>query len=148
MPGASALPPPAIEELYAVVLSRIPHPITRAMYGKSLRDFVQWWKRERKPPLNKAVLQNHKEHLTQRGYSASSINQRLCAIRKLAFEAAERGTLPMIRGRPGPRRWLPSYLLAINFRCQRNKVSGVTIVATSWSILRLSCLALEAKRQR
>ena len=35
----------------------------------------------------------------------------------------------MTGGRPGPRRVLPSYFLAINARCQASKVSGVTIVA-------------------
>ena len=38
-----------------------------------------------------------------------------------------------VRGRPGPRFALPSYLLAINLRCQANSVWGVTIVATSLS---------------
>lgn len=37
----------------------------------------------------------------------------------------------MVRGRPGARFALPSYFLAINFRCQANNVSGVTTVATS-----------------
>src|SRR2546426_6055051 len=39
-------------------------------------------------------------------------------------------------------------LLAINFRCQANKVAGVTIVATCSRIFRLSFFALAARRQR
>ena len=37
----------------------------------------------------------------------------------------------MIRGRPGPRRPLPSYFLAISCRCQRRRVSGATSVSRS-----------------
>ena len=33
-----------------------------------------------------------------------------------------------VLGRPGPRCAVPSYLLAISFRCQANKVSGVTML--------------------
>src|SRR5207253_7915418 len=43
--------------------------------------------------------------------------------------------------RPGARHALPSYFLAINFRCQANKVAGVTIVATCSRIFRLSFFA-------
>ena len=30
----------------------------------------------------------------------------------------------MTRGRPGPRRWLPSYFRAMRRRCQASRVSG------------------------
>jgi hypothetical protein len=55
---------------------------------------------------------------------------------------------PAVRGRPGLRLLRPSYLCAISFRCQANKVSGVTMVATSASILRPNPLALAANRRR
>jgi hypothetical protein len=42
---------------------------------------------------------------------------------------------------------LPSYFYAINFRCQANKVSGVTIVATCASNFRPSIFALAARRR-
>jgi hypothetical protein len=51
-------------------------------------------------------------------------------------------------GRPGPRFSCPSYFCAISFRCQANKVSGVTRVATSARSLRPNPLALAAKRRR
>ena len=45
---------------------------------------------------------------------------------------------------PGPRRSLPRYLLAINFRCQAGSVSGVTMEATSGSTLVPSFSAFSA----
>ena len=46
-----------------------------------------------------------------------------------------------VRGRPGERWAVPSYFWAINFRCQANKVSGVTMLATSARASRSSALA-------
>src|SRR5262252_8866209 len=43
---------------------------------------------------------------------------------------------------------LPSYFLAINFRCHPSSVSGVTMVATWLSNLRPSLFALAASRRR
>lgn len=53
-----------------------------------------------------------------------------------------------VLGRPGRRCALPSSLMAIGFRCQANKVSGVTMVATSAKSLRPNPLALAANRRR
>src|SRR5215471_16845148 len=49
---------------------------------------------------------------------------------------------PAVRGRPGPRWAVPSYLWAISFRCHANSVSGVTMRATSVRTRRVSRLAL------
>src|SRR5215469_7152164 len=54
---------------------------------------------------------------------------------------------PAMRGRPGARCAVPSYFWAINFRCQANKVSGVTRVAISARTLRPNVLALTANRR-
>ncbi len=53
-----------------------------------------------------------------------------------------------VLGRPGPRCAVPSYFWAISFRCQANKVSGVTMVATSARSFRPNLLALAANRRR
>jgi hypothetical protein len=57
-------------------------------------------------------------------------------------------TSPGVRGRPAPRLPFPSYFRAISFRCQANKVSGVTMVATSARSFRPNPLALAANRPR
>lgn len=53
-----------------------------------------------------------------------------------------------VGGRPGVRLALPSYFMAISFRCQANSVSGVTIVATCPSSFRPNLLAFAASRRR
>ena len=46
-----------------------------------------------RPQLNKAVVQRYAAELREAGMAASSINQRLSALRKLAAEAADNGAL-------------------------------------------------------
>ena len=52
------------------------------------------------------------------------------------------------RGRPGPRRWLPSYFAAMSSQCQRNDVSGVTRSAISSRFSRHNAFAFAARRRR
>src|SRR5690606_19647011 len=68
-------------------------PITRAMYGKALDDFFGWWEGQGRPTFGRATVQVHRTWLEERGYSDSTINQRLAAVRKLAREAALNGLL-------------------------------------------------------
>ena len=51
-------------------------------------------------------------------------------------------------GRPGPRRFWPSYFRAISVRCHASKVSGVTIDRISCSTRRPSVWAFAARRIR
>ena len=64
------------------------------MYGKALYDFLEWWRDQGSPALGDSVVVAHKNSLIQKGYSASSVNQRLTAIRRLAARATEEGVLP------------------------------------------------------
>jgi len=58
-------------------------------YGRALTDFLQWYAATGQTGLNKATVNAHVAHLKAQGVPASSINQRLAAIRKLANEAAD-----------------------------------------------------------
>jgi integrase len=79
----------------ALVLDSVSSPLTRTMYEKALNDFFAWWDEQGRPEFTKATVQAHKTHLQARGYAASTVNQRLAAIRKLALEAADNGMLPL-----------------------------------------------------
>jgi hypothetical protein len=54
----------------------------------------------------------------------------------------------MVRGRPGPRRWLWFHFDATSSRCHRNRMSGVTSVSSSFNTLRPSAYAFRARRRR
>jgi integrase len=95
----AVIPPPAPVSPFlsasALVLDSVCSPLTRTMYEKALKDFFAWWEEEGRPEFSKATVQAHKAHLQALGYAASSINQRLAALRKLALEAADNGLLAL-----------------------------------------------------
>jgi len=64
-------------------------PGSRRVYRKALADFFAWHEGEGRPALSKRVVQSYKRHLEERDLAASTINRALCAIRKLAREAAD-----------------------------------------------------------
>lgn len=79
-------------ELSAVVrlvTDAVTSPHTKRAYGRALDSFLAWWVAAGRPALTKAVVAAHVADLREDGVSASSINQRLVALRKLAYEAAD-----------------------------------------------------------
>jgi integrase/recombinase XerD len=95
---APVLAPSPVSPFAAVtqlVLDSVSSPLTRAMYEKALRDFFTWWEEQGRPGFTRATVQAHRSALEAKGYAASTINQRLAAIRKLALEAAENHLLEL-----------------------------------------------------
>lgn len=78
-----------------LVLNGVSSPLTRKMYETALRDFFTWWEKQGRPAFTKATVQAHRTALEAKGYAASTINQRLAAIRKLAVEAADNNLLSL-----------------------------------------------------
>lgn len=84
---------PAEASAIRMVLDGLPSENSRRAYERALIDFFQWHKGVGRPQLNKAVVQRYAAELRDAGMAASSVNQRLSAIRKLAAEAADNGAL-------------------------------------------------------
>ncbi len=76
-----------------MVLDGLTSEHSRRAYERALFDFFHWHRGVGHPQLNKAVVQRYAAELREAGMSASSVNQRLSAIRKLAAEAADNGLL-------------------------------------------------------
>jgi len=76
-----------------MVLDGLPSEHSRRAYERALFDFFHWHRGVGRPQLNKAVVQRYTAGLREAGMSASSVNLRLSAIRKLAAEAADNGLL-------------------------------------------------------
>jgi integrase/recombinase XerD len=73
------------------LIASLRNPITRAMYGKAIRDFLAWYGARSPEALTRSVLETYKAHLTGLKYSSSTVNQRLSAIRKLLLQAGDEG---------------------------------------------------------
>lgn len=80
-----------LDDASELFLGKIQNTNTRAMYGKALSDFLAWCQQQGVVALKKFVVEEHKDFLLSRGYSAGTVNQRLTAIRKFAERAAEEG---------------------------------------------------------
>lgn len=79
----------ALTAIVTMVTDAVTSEHTKRAYGRALADFVTWWSEAGQPVLSKATVNAYVSHLRSEGTSASSINQRLVAIRKLAREAAD-----------------------------------------------------------
>lgn len=82
-------------------LSRIIELVTNSLesqhskraYQAAIEEFLGWYAERGKPGLNKDTVNGWKAALVERGLSAASVNLKLAAVRKLAFEAAENAAL-------------------------------------------------------
>lgn len=84
---------PDWEALIALVIDSVSSPHTKRAYEHAIRQFLTWYRAERRPPFSKAIVQAHKSNLEGRGLSSSAVNIRLSALRKLAVEAADNGLM-------------------------------------------------------
>jgi len=82
----------ATELAIQTVLDSLDSPHSKRAYERHLREFIIWH-RSTELQLCKATVQRYAAQLRESGLSAATINQRLCAIRKLAEEAADNGAL-------------------------------------------------------
>lgn len=78
----------ALQAVVAMVTDAVTSPHTKRAYGRALTEFITWHQATGQP-LNKAAVNAYVQHLRSSGRPASSINQALVAIRKLAREAAD-----------------------------------------------------------
>lgn len=79
----------SIQPVIELVTNAVTSQHTKRAYGRALTDFMVWYQANGQSGLTKATVQAHVSALRAKGKSASSISQRLTAIRKLAREAAD-----------------------------------------------------------
>jgi site-specific recombinase XerD len=77
------------EPIINLVTNAVTSPHTKVAYARALAGFIEWYQRVGSPGLSKATVQAHITYLRAEGITASSINQRLTALRKFAREAAD-----------------------------------------------------------
>lgn len=78
-----------IQPIIDLVCNAVTSAHTKRAYQRALTDFIVWHQSTGQQGLSKATVQAHVSALREASTSASSINQRLTAIRKLALEAAD-----------------------------------------------------------
>lgn len=84
----------SIQPIVDLVCNAVTSHHTRRAYERALTDFMAWHGNTGQTGFSKATVQAHVTALRNAGVSASSINQRITAIRKLAVELADNGVVP------------------------------------------------------
>jgi site-specific recombinase XerD len=89
----SILKLPDLEHSKAAVLNSLPALSSRRSYDHAIRDFTDWYCSEPRLAFNRTVVTRYRIALEQRRYAPSTINLRLAAVRRLAYEASDCGLL-------------------------------------------------------
>jgi len=77
----------------SAVTASLRSPGSRRCYEHAIAEFVDWYCSEPRLGFNKAVVTRYRMHLESRGLAPGTVNLRLAAIRRLAYEAADSGLL-------------------------------------------------------
>jgi site-specific recombinase XerD len=77
----------------AAVLDSLRSPESKRGYRHAIDEFISWYCSEPRLSFNKVVVTRFRIFLENRGLAASTINGRLAAVRRLAYEAADAGLL-------------------------------------------------------
>jgi hypothetical protein len=84
---------PDLEHAKAAVLDSLSSASAQRTYDHAIREFVGWYCSEPRLAFNRTVVLSYRIHLEQRHYAPATINLRLAAVRRIAYEAADAGLL-------------------------------------------------------
>ena len=84
---------PDLEQAKSAVLSSLTSRSGQRTYDHAIREFVAWYCSEPRLAFNRTVVLRYRIHLEQRQYAPATINLRLAAVRRVAYEAADAGLL-------------------------------------------------------
>src|SRR5262245_26432234 len=92
-PPKRVLALPDLEHSKTAVLNSLTSASGQRTYDHAIREFVTWYCSEPRLAFNRTVVLRYRIHLEQRGYAPATINLRLAAVRRIAYEAADAGLL-------------------------------------------------------
>ena len=84
---------PDLDHAKAAVLNSLTCPDAQRGYRHAIDEFIDWYCSELRLAFNKTVVLRYRIHLEFRKLAPGTINLRLGAVRRLAYEAADCGLL-------------------------------------------------------
>ena len=84
---------PDLDHAKAAVLNSLTWPDAQRGYRHAIEEFIDWYCSEPRLSFNKIVVLRYRIHLEFRRLAPGTINLRLGAVRRLAYEAADYGLL-------------------------------------------------------
>ena len=92
-PPKRVLALPDLEQAKTAVLNSLTSTSGQRTYDHAIREFVAWYCSEPRLAFNRTVVLRYRIHLEERQYAPATINLRLAAVRRVAYEAADSGLL-------------------------------------------------------
>jgi hypothetical protein len=84
---------PDLEQSKSAVLNSLTSSSSKRSYDHAIREFIDWYCSEPRLAFNRTVVTRYRIALEQHPYAPATINLRLAAIRRLAYEASDCGLL-------------------------------------------------------
>src|SRR6266851_5202204 len=84
---------PDLDQAKSAVLNSLSSSDAERGYRHAINEFVQWYCSEPRLSFSKTVVLRYRIHLESRSLAPGTINLRLVAVRRLAYEAADCGLL-------------------------------------------------------
>jgi hypothetical protein len=84
---------PDLEQSKSAALSSLTSASSKRSYDHAIREFIDWYCSEPRLTFNRTVVTRYRIALEQHPYAPSTINLRMAAIRRLAYEASDCGLL-------------------------------------------------------
>ena len=84
---------PDLDHAKTSILNSLSSPRSQRNYKFAMEQFIDWSCSEPRLALNRTVVLRFRLHLESLGLAVGTINQRLAAVRRLAYEAADSGLL-------------------------------------------------------
>jgi hypothetical protein len=84
---------PDLDHAKSAVLSSLSCADAQRGYAHAIDEFVEWFCSEPRLSFNRAVVLRYRMHLESRKLAPGTINLRLGAVRRLAYEAVDCGLL-------------------------------------------------------
>lgn len=82
-----------LEQSKNAVLQSLCAASSQESYGHAIDEFIGWFCSEPRLAFNRIVVLRYRFFLEQKGLAPSTINVRLAAVRRLAYEASDTGLL-------------------------------------------------------
>src|SRR5258705_3600485 len=84
---------PDLEQSKNAVLNSLAAASSQESYGHAIDEFIGWYCSEPRLAFNRTVVLRYRFFLEQKNLAPSTINVRLAAVRRLAYEASDCGLL-------------------------------------------------------
>src|SRR6266849_10159431 len=84
---------PDLEQSKNAVLNSLAAASSQESYAHAIDEFIVWYCSEPRLAFNRTVVLRYRFFLEQKNFAPSTINVRLAAVRRLAYEASDTGLL-------------------------------------------------------